>query len=106
MFCLFSAVTADDLFKGFAVLPKEEKLIYTSVALAGAITAWGFAFWDYGDQCPYANSEHWFGPNTKKGGVDKPGHACLIYLFTHGLSSLYERWGYQPEKAAMRPFSP
>ncbi|MDH3412995.1 MAG: YfiM family protein [Gammaproteobacteria bacterium] len=100
MLCVFGAVNADDLLGTFEALPKEKKLLYTNVALAGAITAWGFAFWDYGDHSPYQDNEGWFGPDTKEGGMDKLGHAYLSYVFTHGFASLYERWGYESEKAA------
>lgn len=100
MLCVFGAVSADDLLGSFEALPKEKKLIYTNVALAGAVTAWGIAFWDYGDHSPYADSEQWFGRNTKQGGMDKLGHAYLSYVFTHGFASLYEHWGYEPEEAA------
>lgn len=81
-------------------LPKEKKLVYSNVALAGAITAWGIAFWDYGDHSPYYDSEGWFGEDTQEGGMDKLGHAYLSYVYTHGFSWLYRRWGYEPEKAA------
>lgn len=100
LLCVFGTVNADNLVDTFEALPKEKKLLYTNLALAGGITAWGFAFWDYGDHSPYVDSEQWFGRNTKEGGMDKLGHAYLSYVFTHGFASLYERWGYESGKAA------
>lgn len=100
MLCVFGAANGEDLLGKFEALPKEKKLIYTNVALIGAITAWGFAFWDYGDRSPYMDNEGWFGRNTKEGGMDKLGHAYLTYVYTNGFAALYERWGYESEKAA------
>jgi hypothetical protein len=101
LLCVFGAVNADNLSDKWEALPKEKKLVYSNVALAGAITAWGIAFWDYGDHSPFFDSEGWFGSNTEEGGMDKLGHAYLSYVYTHGFASLYEHWGYESEKAAL-----
>ncbi|MDH3413798.1 MAG: YfiM family protein [Gammaproteobacteria bacterium] len=100
MLCIFAAAKADGLFTKWESLPKEKKLIYANVALAGAVTAWGIAFWDYGDNSPFSESEGWFGRDTEEGGMDKLGHAYLSYIYTHGFAALYEHWGFEPEKAA------
>ncbi len=93
-------VSADELLGTFSALTKEEKLLYSNLAIAGAITAWGFANWDYGDRSPRAKNEGWFGRNTKEGGADKLGHAYSSYAFTHALAWLYEEWGYESTEAA------
>ncbi len=100
LLCVSGAVNAEGLFSKWESLPKEEKLVYSNVALTAAITAWGIAFWDYGDNSPFLDNEDWFGRNTEEGGMDKLGHAYLSYVYTHGFALLYEHWGYETRKAA------
>lgn len=82
-------------------LPKEDKLLYTNLAIGGAIIGWGIANWDYGSRSPRASNEGWFGRNTKHGGADKLGHAYMTYVFTHSFSWLYKKWGYENDDAAL-----
>lgn len=87
LFCASGLVNA-------ASLSKEEKVVYSNLAIAGAVTAWGFANWDYGDYPLHGHPEGWFGRDTKEGGADKLGHAYSSYLMTHGFAWVYERWGF------------
>ena len=94
------AARADGPLAAFEELPKEDKLLYTNIAVVGAITAWGIAKWDYGDNSATIGNEGWFGRDTKDGGADKLGHAYGTYVFSHGLGALYRHWGYDDERAA------
>jgi hypothetical protein len=80
---------------------KEQKLVATNVAGALFITGWGIANWDYFQASPSAQNEGWFGEKTKEGGADKLGHFYVNYALSHGLSYLYERWGYPHNQAAV-----
>ena len=79
---------------------QNQKLLLTTMAGVGVITAWGIAQWDYFSQSPHSDSEGWFSNNTKHGGADKLGHMYGSYVASHGFAYLYERWAFQKEKAA------
>ena len=79
---------------------KEQKLVATNVSGAVLITTWGIGNWDYFQTRPNANSEGWFAESTKEGGADKLGHFYVNYGLSHGLSQLYEHWGYKRKQAA------
>lgn len=78
---------------------KEQKLLAVNGAMALAIAAYGFQFWDYGQTSFQVVDEGWFGQNTSYGGADKLGHAYAAYLTGLGLASLYESWGYDRNHA-------
>ncbi|MEA3487263.1 MAG: DUF2279 domain-containing protein [Thermodesulfobacteriota bacterium] len=80
---------------------KEEKLVALNTGALLAITAWGVALWDYGENHPSMKKEGWFQEDTDKGGADKLGHFYSNYVISHGFSSLYESWGYEHDKAAL-----
>ena len=80
---------------------KEQKFRIVNASAIGLITLWGFAKWDYGSRSPHAQSEDWFGNDTKYGGADKLGHFWIDYTATRGLSALYETWGYPKDDAAL-----
>jgi len=80
---------------------KEEKLAALSTGAFLAVTAWGVAFWDYGEHSPSMKNESWFQEDTDKGGMDKLGHFYSNYALSHGFSFLYESWGYERGKAAL-----
>lgn len=71
--------------------------MYTNLAGAAVVTAWGVAFWDYFTISPVAGNEGWFEKDTKYGGADKLGHVYSTYLWSLGFSSLYEYWGMKEE---------
>ncbi len=79
----------------------KHDILYTNLAGAALITAWGIANWDYGTNPPHAHNEEWFGRHTKYGGADKLGHLYSSYLIGSGLSNLYESWGYTEQEAAL-----
>jgi len=60
-----------DVANKWSHLTKEDKLLYTNLGGVLAITVWGVANWDYGERSAHADSEGWFGANTKTGGADK-----------------------------------
>jgi hypothetical protein len=78
---------------------KEQKFLAVNGAMALAIAAYGFQFWDYGETGFQVVDEGWFGQNTSYGGADKLGHAYAAYLTGLGLASLYESWGYSRDDA-------
>jgi hypothetical protein len=80
---------------------KEQKLAAANMAGALLITGWGIANWNYFQTRPHAQTEGWFGENTKSGGADKLGHFYSNYCLSHGLSSLYEDWGYSYDLASV-----
>lgn len=80
---------------------REQKLVAANLAGGLFIIGWGVVNWDYFQNTPQAHSEGWFGAGTKEGGADKLGHFYSNYVLTHGLSCLYERWGYPRDEAAL-----
>jgi len=80
-------------------LSKEDKVILLNGAMAAAVLAYGFEFWDYGGTSFSFKDEGWFGQHTDYGGADKLGHAYAAYLTAIGLGKLYEHWGYDRETA-------
>lgn len=82
-------------------LTKEEKILATNVGTGLFITTWGVLFWDYGKNSPKLGNERWFQKNTGEGGADKLAHLYANYAITHGFSHLYEKWGYDRDKAAL-----
>lgn len=100
LFCVFGPANADGPLGALKSLSKEQKLLYSDLAIAGAITAWGIANWDYGQQSLHASSEGWLGRDTKEGGADKLGHAYSSYVLTHGLAWVYKGWGFERDAAA------
>jgi hypothetical protein len=89
-------------FKSEKKLTDEElknRVLYTNLVAAGAVTVWGTVFWDYFSSKPVMGDEGWFGKDTKYGGADKLGHLHSSYLFSLGFSSLYEYWGLNNEDA-------
>ena len=99
-FASFDA-NALDLKEKWTGLSKEQKLKYTNIGAALAITTWGLSTWDYGEKSANASPEGWFGEDTKSGGADKLGHLYSSYVTDRALTSLYESWGYPQEKAAL-----
>lgn len=81
--------------------PKEKKMLYTNLAAATAITAWGVATWDYGSSGFYTSDEGWFEQVSKYGGADKLGHFWATYTFADALTGLYKYWGYAADKASI-----
>jgi hypothetical protein len=75
-------------------------ILYTNLAGAAVITAWGITNWDYGENKAHAGNEGWFSRDTKYGGADKLGHFYGAYLIGSALSGLYEYWGYEKKEAA------
>jgi hypothetical protein len=77
------------------------RVLYTNLAGAALVTVWGVAFWDYFSTTPQMGDEGWFQHDTKYGGADKLGHMYSTYLWSLGLSSLYEYWGMETERSAL-----
>lgn len=82
---------------------KEVKndVLYTNLIGAGIITAWGAAFWEYGNSSPHVHNERWFAKDTKYGGADKLGHFYASYLLGTSLCELYKNYGYTPKDAIL-----
>lgn len=97
--CFFLCVSASA--HGFSDLTREEKMVAVNAGALLAIAGWGVAFWDYGDSSPFMKDEGWFSEHTDKGGSDKLGHFYANYLVGRSLSSLYESWGYEHDRAAL-----
>lgn len=55
-------------------------------AIYGGVTVFGFNNWDWGTSGYRFESEGWFGPDTKYGGMDKLGHAYTGYILTEYFS--------------------
>lgn len=101
---MFRFVLALSLLFTFLFADNNESrrdILYTNLAGAAIITAWGLANWDYGKDSPHMNNEHWFSSQTDSGGADKLGHLYGTYIIGSGLSGLYESWGYQEHEAAL-----
>jgi hypothetical protein len=86
---------------GFGELTREEKVVAVNAGSMLVIAGWGVAFWDYGKIDRLIHDEKWFQGDTEKGGADKLGHFYTGYVAGRGLSSLYESWGYEHDKAAL-----
>jgi hypothetical protein len=82
-------------------LSKSEKLLFTNVAIATGVIAWGFSQWGYGEEDWHTDNEGWFEKTTSNGGSDKLGHFYTNYLTTRAISPLYEHWGYTPQASAL-----
>lgn len=93
-----SASADDERFSG---LPKEDKVMWSNVAGVALISAWGITTWDYGSQNPHMEDDGWFGKDDKNGGMDKLGHFYTNYALSHGLSYLYQSWGYKTQHATL-----
>lgn len=77
----------------------KNDILYTNLIGAGIITAWGAAFWEYGNSSPHVNNERWFAKDTKYGGADKLGHFYASYLLGTSLCELYKNYGYTQKDA-------
>jgi len=97
-FCLF--LSSQSMAFDFSELSKEQKVKTVNIGGVVLITAWGIISWDYFSRTPFSQSEGWFGEHTKHGGADKAGHFETSFIVGKGLSYLYEKWGYEPERAA------
>ena len=80
---------------------KRQRLLLTNGVGLGLVTLWGVAEWDYFSRSPHAQSEGWFGYHTNSGGADKLGHMYSTYAFAHGLSALYNHWGFETEESGL-----
>lgn len=83
------------------VLEKRRRALQVNLLGIGAVSVWGFYKWDYFSRSPRVDSEGWFGNGTDEGGADKLGHLYSSYLSSHGLASLYERWRFERNEAAL-----
>jgi hypothetical protein len=82
-------------------LSKEEKLIYTNVAVASGVLIWGFTQWGYGTEDFHTSDEGWFEKDTSNGGSDKLGHFYTNYLMTRILAHIYNGWGYNSHDSGL-----
>jgi hypothetical protein len=80
-------------------LPKEDKLLYTSLTAAGFITLYGLLDWDYGSEGWNTADEGWFEEDSKYGGADKVGHLWGTYVLADALTGLYSSYGYEHQTA-------
>lgn len=83
----------------WSTLPKEDKLLYTSLAAAGFITVYGLLDWDYGTEGWNTADEGWFESDSKYGGADKLGHFWSTYVLSDALTGLYNSYGYDRQTA-------
>lgn len=89
--------TAEDGW--WSSLPKEDKLLYTSLTAAGFITLYGLLDWDYGTEGWNTADEGWFESDSKYGGADKLGHLWSTYVLSDALTGLYHSYGYDQQTA-------
>jgi len=80
---------------------REQKALAFNLGLAAAVSAYGFAQWDWGSSSFETTGEGWFSYGTGSGGADKLGHAYTGAVITAMSASLYRHWGYGEEDAAM-----
>lgn len=101
--CIFftGQVGAGPISNTWSEVPKERKLLYTNLGVAGFITVWGVTHWDYFQSSPTASSEGWFESDTEEGGADKLGHAYTSHVLANALAALYQNWGYEHDKAGL-----
>lgn len=79
---------------------RERKAVALNLGIVGAMTAYGFTVWDWGESGFGTTSEGWFGAGTSHGGADKLGHAYTGAVATAIGATLYRRWGYDEAEAA------
>ncbi|MBE0499359.1 MAG: DUF2279 domain-containing protein [Campylobacterales bacterium] len=103
LFLFSSFLFCEETSKGRFAENNESRrdVLYTNLAGAAVITAWGIVNWDYGKNKPHAGNEGWFNHDTKSGGADKLGHFYSAYLVGSTLSGLYASWGYEKREAAL-----
>lgn len=94
-------LSANNYYEHFSSLPKEDKVMWSNVAGVALISTWGITTWDYGSQSPHMEGDAWFGKNDKHGGMDKLGHFYTNFTLSHGLSYLYQSWGYETQRATL-----
>jgi hypothetical protein len=85
------APQADEGYSGRVFWRQAKSIPWRFGGAAAAITATGFANWDWGSSRFRFNSEGWFGKDTASLGVDKLGHAYSAYVlsefFTDGINN-------------------
>lgn len=89
-----------DTDSGWDALSPRQKMLLTDTAAVAAITAWGFASWDYGSTEWHTGNEGWFAADTKEGGADKFGHFYSSYVLGRALDGLFHRYGYEDSASA------
>lgn len=100
LFSALSKANSQDAEK--SEFSKEQKLLYTNIALPAGVVVYGLAKWNYGEENYSVKSEGWFQSDTKEGGADKFGHLYTAYLTSRITKSLYEQWGYSSDEAALK----
>ncbi len=68
---------------------------------AAGITLYGLVFWDWGSSSFDLGDEGYLQDDSKYGGADKLGHVWSAYALTAASASLYRRWGYDTDRAAL-----
>ena len=91
----------DNCQKSISEHDRIKKFWLTNLSGIGIVTAWGIKNWDYFETSPHGQSEGWFSSHTKEGGMDKIGHLFASYVTAHGISSLYEKWCFSKQDAAL-----
>ena len=81
--------------------PRDKKVIAVNAATVGAITAAGFAGWDYGSHTFRTANEGWFDSDTPYGGADKLGHVFTCYALANVYNRIYKSWGYSEHDAIL-----
>lgn len=99
--CFVAPLSASEYYQRFSSLSKEDKVMWSNTAGVALISVWGLATWDYGSRNPHMEDDGWFRQNDKNGGMDKLGHLYTNYALAHGLSYLYQSWGYKAQRAAL-----
>jgi hypothetical protein len=100
--CAAAALHGDDGIRTPAQGDDARAVILGINALGlGAITAYGFAAWDWGSGGFALRNEGWFGSATPYGGADKLGHAFTGSAITAGAAAVARSRGADSTEAAL-----
>jgi uncharacterized protein YfiM (DUF2279 family) len=80
-------------------LTRRQKTLLLNAGAMGAVLAYGFAEWEYGESGFHFKDEGWFERDSPNGGADKLGHFWASYALSHLYSYVYRKWGYTDSEA-------
>jgi len=65
------------------------------------IAAWGYKYWNWGEESLHVKEEDWFDKDSDTGGSDKTGHFYMTYLISRIMASRMEDRGWSLEEASL-----